>query len=114
MGYCSLEIRHHCGRHVQAEILLPVVLIRRGYDAWLLREDGITVDPDTYSLQVSNDPGYEGFCYLGMHQQRFSRVAHRRPVSLGVEDDPAGHVEIGGLVDIHVTIADPGLDHRHR
>src|SRR5690606_20581357 len=33
------------------------------------------------------------------------RVAHRRPLDLGVGDDVDGHVEVGGGVDVDVAVA---------
>ena len=50
---------------------------------------------------------------VGVHQQRLDRVAHRRPLGLGVEQDVQGHLLIRRRVDVQVAVADPGLDHRH-
>ncbi len=38
-------------------------------------------------------------------QQRLGRVAHRRSLRLGVDDDAPGHVQVGGGVDVDVAVA---------
>ena len=48
-----------------------------------------------------------------MDQQAFGRVAHARPLTLGVDDDPLRHRQIGGSVHVNVAVALVVLEHRH-
>ncbi len=47
-----------------------------------------------------------------MHEQRLHRVAHAGALRLRVEDDRLGHVAIGRLVDVDVTVPAGGGEHR--
>ena len=49
-----------------------------------------------------------------VHQQRLHRVARPVALRLGVVGDADRHVDVGVLVDEHVTDAVEVLDHRHR
>ena len=49
-----------------------------------------------------------------VHEQRLGGVADRGALGLGVHHDGQRHVEVGVRVDVHVAVADAGLDHRHR
>ena len=52
-------------------------------------------------------PGSSGKELVGdvcVHEQRLHRVAHARPLHLGIDDDPLGHVKIRGGVDIDVAV----------
>ena len=40
-----------------------------------------------------------------VHDQRFRRVAHRRPLRLGVHQNRQRHVEVGAFIDVDVAIA---------
>ena len=49
----------------------------------------------------------------GVDQKRLCGVAHAGATGLGVQQDPFGHIQIGGVVDVDMTVADTGLDGRH-
>ncbi len=49
----------------------------------------------------------------GVDQQRLGGIAHAGPTGLGVQHDPFGHLEVGGVVDVDMAVADTGLDGRH-
>src|SRR5262245_44009121 len=48
-----------------------------------------------------------------MHNERLGRVANSHSLALAVKYDFAGHVEVGGGVDVYVAIASEMLDNRH-
>ena len=50
---------------------------------------------------------------VGMHEQRLGRVADAHALALAVDHDLAGHVEIGGRVDVHVAVAVEVFDDGH-
>src|SRR5450759_2143077 len=63
--------------------------------------------------EAAQDHRQEGLGNMGVDQQRLRRVAHPDPMRLGVHGDGEGHVQLRRGVDIHMAVADPGLDHRH-
>ena len=50
---------------------------------------------DALALEPSGDPRQEITGDGGVDHERFGRVAHARPLDLGVDDDALGHVEVG-------------------
>ena len=49
-----------------------------------------------------------------MHQQLLRCITHRRPLRLGVDHDPAGHLKIGGFIHEDVAVPCTGFYHRCR
>ena len=48
-----------------------------------------------------------------INQERLGRVADARATGLGIQQDSLGHVQVGGVMNVDVAVADPGLDGRH-
>ena len=48
-----------------------------------------------------------------MHQHRLGRIAHADALSLGVQQDAHGHVDIGIFVDVYVAVAHARLNDRN-
>src|SRR5271155_5752250 len=71
---------------------------------------GVEVHGDTGVLQSSDQPrdGLPGD--RGVDQQRLGGVAHAGATGLGVQQDPFGHLEVGGVVHVDVAVADTGLN----
>ena len=77
------------------------------------RTRAIAAQLDAALAQRRERARQEGGGDVAMHEQRLGRVAHARPLHLGVDDDPLGHREIGGSVDVDVAVARGGVDHGH-
>ena len=110
----GLQIGYDGRGDVEREVLRPVVLLGRRDHPVLAGEGLVAVHGHAGVLQGGDHPRHERLGDVGVHEQRLGGVAHRRPVGLGVEHDGQRQVEVGVPVDVHVAVADPGLDHRHR
>ena len=64
-------------------------------------------------LQCLDQPGHRAVGDGAVDQQRLGGIADAWPAGLGVQQNAFGHVEIGGLVNVDVAVADAGLDGRH-
>ena len=67
---------------------------------------------DARVAQGGERAGQERAGDVGVDQQRLGRVADAGALGLGVDDDLARHVEVGGRVDVDVAVARRGEDHR--
>jgi len=73
----------------------------------------ITMQSDAGVLQSSGHRRQKSLGDVTMHEQRLRGVAHRRSAGLGVEHYRLGHGQVSRGVDVDMTVADAGLDHRH-
>jgi len=71
-------------------------------------------DFDGFLPQSRGDRGQRGFRDLLVDEQRLERVADRRARGLRVEHDVRGHLDVRGLFNVRVAVADAGLDDRDR
>ena len=60
---------------------------------------------------VGEDLGQEVLGYAAVCQQGFRRVAHAIAAALGIQDDCAGHGQVGRGMHVHMAVAGAGLDH---
>ncbi len=103
------------------EVLGAPVLVGRGQHRRAVhgiaagqRQHGlVAVHGDSGGAQREHDLGQELRGDRPVHEQRLGGVADARPVRLGVQRDPLGHLQVGVGVDVDVAVADSGLDHGH-
>ena len=101
------------GEDQRQELLGPVGLGGRRDRRVDLDHARIAAQLDAALAQRRERARQEGGGDVAVHEQRLGRVAHARPLDLGVDDDPLGHREIGGRVDVDVAVARGGVDHGH-
>ena len=78
---------------------------------WASSGSRCTVTPA--SCSAADQPRHRLVGDRGVDQQRLGGIAHAWATGLGVQQDPFGHLEVGGVVHVDVAIADAGLDGRH-
>ena len=72
------------------------------------------MDGDAAVLELLHDARQELVGHRPVHEQGLGRVAHARPLGLGVDHDVEGHVEVGRGVDVDLAVAHSRLDRGHR
>ena len=72
------------------------------------------MDRDAGVLEGGDHARHELVGDVRVDQQRLGSVADTGAVGLGVQHDRERLVEVGRSVDVHVAVADAGLDDRHR
>ena len=114
VGDCLVERGHHLDRQNQVEILRRPVVFRGRRD--------VGDDPAGYFAAaqfyaaLAEDAGDSRQKFAGdliVDQEALRRVAHARPLTLGVDDDALGHRQVGGGVHVDVAVALVVLEHRH-
>jgi len=68
---------------------------------------------DASGIQRSDHGRQKGRGHVAVHEERVQRVADRRGLDLGVQDDGDSAFQICGHVDIQVAHTDAPVEHRH-
>ena len=108
------------GEHEREELRVPVLVLggaaasatSSSPAAARLRPSTRSSTPSACSARSAR--GQERPGRVDVHEQRLRRVAHARPLGLGVDDDPLGRLEVRAGIDVDVAVARRGVDHRHR
>src|SRR5690625_4261053 len=113
----SIQVRHHPYCQIETEVFgVPVLL--SGRLNWELTGQlagtPIGVNDHVLAVQSGKRCRQELLGDLGMHQQSLHGVTDTDPLGFGVQQDLHGLGDVDVGVDVQVTIARPGLDHRHR
>src|SRR5262249_59066901 len=78
-----------------------------------LTADGTAAELHSALPQGRTGARQERVRHVAVDQQTFGRVAHSGPLTLGVEQDALGHLQVGAPVHVDVAIAHVVLQHRH-
>ena len=107
----------HCHRHLVVQKLFRKIPFFCLSDARGYRSRGFVAhklhSPVNSLVQSLRSSGQELLSHIGVHQQRLGSIAHRRTLRLGIHQNLQSHVQIGGAVDIDVTVAVAVDDVRH-